>query len=701
MLIVAWSSTVGVGIFQNGFALGFNGAPALISTQAADVLKYPYTTSLPCTAILIHMWFYEVAPTKIVRSEQDVFTYHSETQLKAGQLVTIPVGKQTLNGLVINEVSKPKYDTKPIAEIIEQTPLPQPLIDLSVWMAKYYRTPLATVLQTVLPRGLTTKRRPKAASEQGESYRDRTQIVLNDDQAAAVGKIINTPVGTVLLQGVTGSGKTEVYKEVTRRTLASGRSVIVLVPEISLTSQIVEEFAHDFPGTLVTHSHMTEAERHLAWKTALNSEQPMVVIGPRSALFMPVPNLGAVLVDEAHEPSYKQEQAPRYSALRAASVLGRAAKAHVVLGSATPLIADRYTAEANGSPIIVLPKRARKNAKSTTLSLIDMKKRENFKKHRFISDALLQQIEHNLASGQQTLIFHNRRGSASTTLCENCGWTAECPRCYVPLVLHADKYELSCHICDFKTRVPTDCPTCHSANIIHKGIGTKLIESELQRLFPKATIARFDGDNTNSETVNERYKDLYDGTINIAIGTQVVAKGLDLPKLHTVGVIQADSGLALPDYASSERAFQLLTQVVGRVGRDERDTVVVVQSYQPTHPVIQFGLKQDYEGFYEYALKERAKGGFPPFRYLLQLTDVYKSEATAIRNAQQLARTLRGNLPKGIEVLGPVPAFYERQHDTYRWQLILKSPKRDALIQALSYLPPTHWQSELDPTSLL
>jgi len=314
---------------------------------------------------------------------------------------------------------------------------------------------------------------------------------------------------------------------------------------------------------------------------------------------------------------------------------------------------------------------------------------------------LLQQIEHNNASGKQTLIFHNRRGSASTTLCESCGWTAECPRCFVPVVLHADSYSLSCHICDYKTKVPTDCPVCHSANIIHKGIGTKLIESELRRLFPKATIARFDGDSANNETVNERYKELYDGTINIAIGTQVVAKGLDLPKLHTVGVIQADSGLALPDYAASERAFQLLAQVVGRVGRDERDTVVIVQSYQPTHPVIQFGLKQNYEEFYEYALKERQKGGFPPFRYLLQLTDVYKSEATAIRHAKTLATELRRSLPRGVEVLGPTPAFYERQHDTYRWQLTLKSPKRDALVKALALVPTTHWQADLDPSSLL
>lgn len=646
------------------------------------------------------MWFYEVAPTKIVRSGVGVFTYHSETRLSPGHLVTIPVGKQTLNGLVMSEVAKPTYDTKPVTSIIEEKPLPESIIKLSVWLSEYYRAPLATVLQTVLPRGLTTKRRDKETVKR-KSSRERTQIVFNDDQHVALNTIMNIPLGTILLQGVTGSGKTEIYKEVVRRMLAENRSAIVLVPEISLTSQIVDEFTNEFSNVLVTHSHMTEAERHVAWKRVLNANEPMVVIGPRSALFMPVPDLGVIVVDEAHEPSYKQESAPRYSALRAASVLGKNAKAKVILGSATPLVADRYAAESNGSPIVILSKPARVNAKKTVTTLVDMKKRENFKKHRFFSDALLQQIEHNNASGKQTLIFHNRRGSASTTLCENCGWTAECTRCYVPLVLHADTFQLSCHICDTSMKVPISCPTCHHADIIHKGIGTKLIESELRRLFPKAVIARFDGDNANADTVNERYKELYDGTINIAIGTQVIAKGLDLPKLHTVGVIQADSGLSLPDYVSAERAFQLLAQVVGRVGRDERDTNVVIQSYQPTHPVIQFGIKQDYEGFYQYALKERAKGGFPPFRYLLQLTNVYKSEGAAVRNAKQLANELRVKLPKGVEVLGPTPAFYERQHDTYRWQLTLKSPRRSALVDTLGLVPPTHWQSDLDPASLL
>lgn len=646
------------------------------------------------------MKYYEVAPIRIVRADQATFTYEFETELKVGTLVTIPIGKQTSIGVVTQEVSKPAYETKAISEIIEDIPLPESLVKLSFWLAEYYRTPLATVLQTVLPRGLTTKRRVQERLEK-TSLRNRTQIVLNTEQDAAVTSIMNSLSGTILLQGVTGSGKTEVYKEIARQTIASGRSVIVLVPEISLTSQIIDEFTHDFPDLIVTHSHMTEAQRHIAWKQALEANKPVVAIGPRSALFLPVPHLGAIIVDEAHEPSYKQEQAPRYSALRAASVLGRLTGSRVIFGSATPLVADRYLAEANGSLIVRLDKSARGNAKASAVELVDMTKKQNFKKHRFLSDKLLEAIEQNIASGHQTLIFHNRRGSASTTLCENCGWSAQCPKCFVPLVLHADTYSMSCHICDTKQKVPTTCPVCNSADIIHKGIGTKLIESELKKLFPKAVVARFDGDNNNAETVNERYNELYSGEINIAIGTQVVAKGLDLPKLHTVGVIQADSGLALPDYTSAERAFQLLAQVVGRVGRDERDTQTIVQSYQPTHPVVQFGLKQDYEGFYEYALKERQKGGFPPFRFLLQLTDVYKTEASAVKAAKQLSATLKRSLPAGIEVLGPTPAFYERQHDTYRWQLVLKSPKREALAEVIKYVPPTHWQYDLDPSSLL
>jgi len=646
------------------------------------------------------IYYYEVAPLRIIRLGSATFTYASPEPLLVGQIVTIEVGKKILVGLVMAAVTEPSYKTKEITAVIEKTPIPEPLVKLALWLADYYTTPLATVLQTVLPRGLDKARRARP-DQVHTSKRDRTSIVFNKDQEQAITEIMDSTDGTIILQGVTGSGKTEVYKEITRRMVTDGKSVIVLVPEISLTSQIISEFLHDFPGVIVTHSHMTEAERHAVWKQVLDATTPQLVIGPRSALFMPVPKLGAIIIDEAHEPSYKQEQAPRYSAIRAASVLGKFSNAKVLLGSATPSITDRFLAEAAKRPVIRLDRSARSGAQAADVKVVDMTKRQFFTRHRFISDLLIESIEKNLANHKQTLIFHNRRGSAASTLCENCGWTALCPNCYVPLTLHADTYDLSCHICGHHEKVPTSCPVCQSADIIHKGIGTKLIETELHKLFPTARVARFDSDNKTDETVNSLYEDLYKGEIDIAIGTQVVAKGLDLPHLRTVGVIQADSGLSLPDYAASERAFQLLAQVIGRVGRDEHASEVVVQTYQPTNPAISYGLKQDYESFYTYALETRKKSYFPPYSYLLKLTTVYKTEQAAIRSAKALATELKKTLNPDVRLLGPTPAFYERQHDTYRWQLVLKSPKREYLVDALGQLPVTHWQSELDPPSLL
>ncbi|MFZ2544831.1 MAG: primosomal protein N' [Candidatus Saccharimonadales bacterium] len=644
------------------------------------------------------MHYYEVAPTKIIRSKSDFFTYSSDTELQLGQLVIIEVGKKKLDGVVIKKVSIPKYETKNIISITEQAPLPLPLIKLSLWLSEYYTTHLALVLQTILPRGLQKKRRAQIKREVS-SLRNRTNIVFNKDQINAINTIESSTPGTIILHGVTGSGKTAVYLESAKRTIKNGKSVILLVPEIALTPQIVDEFETHFGNIILTHSRQTEAERHYAWKKALYSTEPRIVIGPRSALFMPLKNVGLIVIDEAHEPSFKQEQSPRYSALRAASVLASNHEAKLILGSATPSASDYYLAKQTGRPIVVMNSTARVSI-APDISLIDMTKRSNFQRHRFLSDSLLSLIEETLKEKHQILIFHNRRGSSSMTLCENCGWQAICQRCFVPLTLHADKHELRCHICGNTDGVPTSCPICQHTSIIHKGIGTKLIESELIKIFPKASISRFDGDSDDNETLDRRYKDLYDGSIDIIVGTQIVAKGLDLPHLRAVGVIQADAGLSLPDYSAPERTFQLLAQVVGRVGRSDHKTFVVVQSYQPTHPAVVDGLAQAYPAFYEKTIAERRRAHFPPFVFLLKLTCIYKTEAAAIRNSQALAQILKTTL-QGIEILGPTPAFYERQRDTYRWQLVLKSRQRALLVDALQYLPPTHWQFELDPVSLL
>ena len=646
------------------------------------------------------MHYYEVVPLKIVHGSDGSLTYQSELSLLPGSIVTVPVGKQTVVGIVIQQVAKPTFATKSIDTMIETTPLPSSLLVLADWMSRFYATHPVTVWQTLLPRGLQKKRR---ITSQNASHpiRDRTTIVLNDEQQQAITSILERPVGTSLVHGITGSGKTQIYIELAKKAIADGRSVIILVPEIALTSQLIAEFMPHFPDVVVTHSTMTESARHATWQKLLSATSPYVVIGPRSALFSPVPDLGLIVIDECHEMTFKQEQSPRYSALRAAAVLASSAKARLVLGSATPNVTDYYLALQSDRPIIGLTKPARLGTVKPSVALVDMTKKLNFSRHSLFSNVMLDTMKVTLDHGHQVLVFHNRRGTAPITLCENCGWNALCMRCYVPLTLHTDSFELRCHICGQHERVPTSCPECGRANVIHKGVGTKLIHQELAKLFPGTRIARFDGDNDNENTLDKHYQALYDGEIDIIIGTQVVAKGLDLPRLRMVGVVQADAGLALPDYLSSERTFQLLAQVTGRVGRNEHPSSVVVQSYQPTHPAVQYGIASDYKQFYDLTLAERQRAHFPPFTHLLKLICIYKTESTAIRNAQTLARELRRIAPSRVELLGPTPAFYERVHDTYRWQIVVKSPVRDDLTTLLSHLPPTHWQYELDPASLL
>lgn len=646
------------------------------------------------------MHYYEVAPNQIARPDSGAFTYSSADDLLVGQIVVVEVGKKKLIGIILESVKKPSYDVKPIQSALPYPPLPKPLVKLALWLSAYYATHLALVIQSILPSGMQKSRRPRL-TKIALPIRKRTNIVFNKDQSAAVQKIEAMSAGSAILHGVTGAGKTAVYIELAKRTLARGQSVILLVPEIALTSQLVDEFSYHFEGIILTHSRQTEAERHQAWTTALESPKPRVAVGPRSALFLPLRNVGLIVIDEFHEPSYKQTQSPRYSALRAASVLATAHSARLVMGSATPAVSDYFLAKNNGRPIIEMKSRARLDAITPTVYPVDMTKKSSFKRHRFFSDKLLMELEEAFKNNHQALVFHNRRGSASTTLCENCGWSALCPNCFLPLTLHGDTHNLLCHVCGNQQLVPYSCPVCQGVDIVHKGIGTKLIEAELKKIFPNKNIARFDGDTKTTSTVEDRYKDLYDGVIDIIIGTQVIAKGLDLPKLRTVGVVQADAGLSLPDYASSERTFQLLSQVVGRVGRSYHPTSVVVQSYQPAHPAVVDGLAQNYDHFYKTTLIERKKALFPPFTYLLKLVCAYKSEAAAIKNAKNLASLLREANYKDVLVLGPTPAFYERQNDTFRWQLVIKSPVRSQLLKILEHLPSTHWQFELDPASLL
>lgn len=645
------------------------------------------------------MKFYLIAPSKRVH-QSGYFTYHSEHDLATGTVVLVEIGSQKAVGVIVKKIKKPGFKTKPVIKTLEDTILPEQLIDLAQWLQDYYHAPTASVWQSILPRGLDKKRR-SVKNIIPSAQRERVVFSLNADQTKAIKKIMTNKATTTLLQGITGSGKTIIYIELAKKIiLKEKKSVIIVVPEIALSSQFMAEFRHDFPNILLTHSKLTEAQRHHQWQQALTATTPQIIIGPRSALFMPVHELGLIIIDEAHEPSLKQEQSPRYLALRAASVLARLHKAKIVFGSATPNVTDRYIAEQTGALLINLTKSAKKIGE-INLQLIDSRKKQNFSRHRFFSNAILEAIEKTLAEKQQVLLFHNRRGSAPISLCEHCGWSANCPRCFVPLVLHNDHYQLICHVCGYKQKVPGSCPDCHRPGIIHKGIGTKLVVEEIARLFPRARTARFDADNLESDSLQTQYQTVYDGNIDIIVGTQIVAKGLDLPKLAMVGVIQADNGLSLPDFHSEERVFQLLYQVMGRVGRDEKLSTIIVQSFQPDKMPIQAALNKDYESFYAYTLAKRKHDRFPPFVFLLKLTCLYATEAAAAKAARELKIKLENLNFAAVQILGPTPAFYERVGNTYRWQLIVKSSRRSVLLELLNHIPPTKWQTELDPVSLL
>lgn len=652
-------------------------------------------------------FYFEVAPLKIVRANSEVFTYASKEKLETGQIVQIPVGKKNMFGVVFKKVEKPDFETREILKIVEKTPIPKHLIELSKWMSQYYATPLSQVLSGILPAGLGKNRRSskKEKIKLTDEEESCSNFLYTNQQQNAINKLDKIHSGTVLLHGITGSGKTSIYINQTEKVLANQQSVIILVPEIALTSQLVLNFEKHFSNIKIIHSHQTEAERHKTWLKILNDPEPQVIIGARSALFAPVKNLGLIIIDECHEPSFKQDQTPKYSALRASSFLASNFNFKAIFGSATPLIEDYFLAELSekngGNEIIKLTELAKKEAQPAKIELVDLTKKDS-KNHRFFSKKMLAEMERTLSENKQVLIYHNRRGSASITLCHNCGWMALCPNCFVPLTLHADKFQLSCHICGHKERPPISCPDCGEAEIIHKGIGTKAIEEEIRKLFPQKKVARFDADSDKNETVEKLYNEIRNGEIDIIIGTQVIAKGLDLPNLKTVCVVQADAGLALPDFTSSERNFQLISQVIGRVGRYSNESNVIIQTYQPEAPSIQFGLKQDYAGFYDFEIKNRQKQNYPPFVYLLKLTCVYKTEISAVRNSQKEACEIRKKFSKDIQIFGPTPAFYERIGETYRWQIVIKSKKRAPLLEiAHEFQVKPQWRVDLDPPGLI
>ena len=653
--------------------------------------------------------FYEVIPIRVFRSgaESGLLTYSSDLKLKPGHVVEIPLGKNKTFGIVFKKVASVDFPTKPISHLLYDEPLPPHILKSIFWLSEYYLTPLPLAAKLFLPQGLGKKRRVRSESVIRNAGNiisgDLREIPLNPAQKQALKSLETISTPTKLLHGVTGSGKTNIYLSLAKNALESQKSTILLVPEIALTSQLVQVFEKTFGAHVcLIHSKQAESERHLIWENLLNSSTPQIIIGPRSALLSPIKNLGLIIIDEAHESTYFQENTPKYSALRLASFIAKSSKIPCIFGTATPLATDYYLATSKNS-LVSLTEKAKSTGKAPTFHVINLRDPMLFSKNRYFSDPLLKNIETNLKNHHQTLIFHNRRGSAPLTICENCGWQALCPNCFLPLTLHTDSYTLICHTCGHQSEVPSSCPDCKHPRIIHKGFGTKLLESELKKLFLDAKIARFDADNTKEEALNSKFEEVKSGDYDIIVGTQTIAKGLDLPLLATVGIVQADAGLSLPDFSSEERTFHLITQVIGRVGRGHLDAAdVFIQTYQPEHPIITAALKNDYQSFYHHILKQRQLGHFPPFYYLAKLSVTYKTEALAINYSKSYYNLLRKKFKGQLIISQPTPAFHEHTTLGYTWQLILRSRTRSTLLQALKSLPENpkiHFS--IDPPSLL
>jgi len=642
--------------------------------------------------------FYEVVPVGKIGK----LIYFSDDSLLPGQIVLVTLGKRTLPAIVYKKVAQPNFKCKKILQVLYSKPIPTHLLKIIDFFDKYYLTLPGATASLLLPKGVEKRRRKTEHlfGKINKSSKDSLTppIPLNPHQKNALIALQEAPGATKLLHGVTGSGKTNIYLKMAENALKQQKSIIVLVPEIALTSQLIQVFNQFFKDNItLIHSKQTEAERHLIFNSLLESDSPKIIIGPRSALFAPLNNIGLIIIDEEHDYAYYQENSPRYSTVRIASFMAKTLNIPLILGSATPTIEDYYLAKQHNS-LITLNQKA-KSAKKPIINVIDLKNRDNFTRNHYFSNSLLESISDNLKNHQQTLIFHNRRGSSPLTICEYCGTEIVCPNCFLPLTLHADQYELVCHTCNHHEKVPTNCPNCRQIGMIHKGFGTKLLETELKKLFPQAKIARFDADNKKTESLEAIYDVVKDGKIDILVGTQTLAKGLDLPKLATVGIVQADAGLSLPDYSAEERTFQLLTQVIGRVGRGHiTNTNVFIQTYRPEHQIIKYAVEENYLEFYNYIISERKKSGFPPFRFIAKLEITLKTESLALKKVRSTIAEL--TKAQNLVVSPPIPTFHERTIHGYTWQIIIRAKSRTALLKTCQNLDP-NFKIILDPPSLL
>ncbi|MDH5683681.1 MAG: primosomal protein N', partial [candidate division WOR-3 bacterium] len=590
--------------------------------------------------------------------------------------VKVELRKKQTTGIVVRlkEILDAPY-AKEILNVIETDFCDQNLLRLTNWVSKYYMASWGETLTLAIPKGVYGYK-PKKCSEPISIAKvlEGLAPTLNFDQHQAVRKILpnikNNNFKVFLLFGVTGSGKTEVYLRSIEEALRQNKSAIVLVPEISLTPFYLERFAQRFSKELIClHSALLASKRKTYWQRIRNGEF-RVVLGPRSAVFAPVKNLGLIVVDEEHDPSYKEkDRNPHYNARDGAIMRAKFENSVVVLGSATPSIESFYNAQNKKYELLNLKSRIDKKPLPKAI-IVDMKKY----KDRVFSPLLFNEILSRRDTEEQMILFLNRRGFARFILCRACGYVPKCRYCGIPLIFHKPVKLLCCHFCQYEIPIFDTCPNCKGTDFLYQGVGTQKVENELGRIIYKTPIIRMDRDTTRKRGMHEKlYQSFSEGKAKILVGTQIVSKGFDFPKVTLSGVVSADTALNLPDFRSSERTFQMLTQIVGRAGRGEKLGKAVIQTFHIDHYAVRYGAQQNFLKFYEREIKIRQQLQYPPFTKLA-LIRIFSSDE---KTAQTIGETIKEKFKdkKGVEILGPVPAFRQKKRRTNIYHLLLKLQK--------------------------
>ncbi len=544
-------------------------------------------------------------------------------------------------------------------------------------------------------------------------------LTLTPEQTAALQSILSSFIfqpSSFLLYGVTGSGKTEIYLRAAEEVIQKGKQAIVLVPEIALTPQLVRRFLVRFPGQVgLVHSKLSEGERYDTWRRARDGKLN-VIIGARSALFSPLPNIGLIVVDECHDSSYYQAEPPYYNAMTAAQDYARLCGAVCVMGSATPTIEQRFQATHSPIPlgasfgddkrpgvrVLHLPNRVTDSA-LPPVQVVDMREELKNGNRGIFSRSLSESLAETISRGEQAIIFLNRRGTATYIFCRDCGHVLKCPNCETPLTMHVEPSTLLCHHCGYSRQKPKTCPNCQSIQIREYGLGSEKVEADIKAMFPQARTLRWDWDTTRQKDAHEIILTHFaNHQADVLVGTQMLAKGLDLPMVTLVGIVLADVGLNLPDPFASEKVFQTLTQVAGRAGRSSLGGKVILQTFMPDHYAIQFAAQHDVDGFYKRELEYRKQLGYPPYAKLARLeyrhADNARAEEEARRTADRLKIKIEAEKRHQTELIGPVPCFFAKVDGIYRWQIVVRGPDPASLLRDIKL---NDWRIEIEPISLL